>query len=239
MPPPDPPTERADWTRRLFAGETPGETPGAPTGDGSRAVMLLAEASERITAHPAVQKWLREAGFEAARGLRGGDAMAQAQAHGRMARDLKEQFPTLVEAVREATGGCGELALQWRPLHPNYSKVYLSFFDGAFDPDVFCALRSPALSAVRDALRAVREALPKGEPFAGQPNEAAGVLEHDGRCLGVRYRERASEKEGRPRRSVALVPAPGDETDEHTDEQAARGVVAYFAPEERERWYER
>lgn len=234
MPPANPPPERADWTRRLFSGEASSE----PPYDGSVAVMPLAEASERVTAHPAVQKWLREAGFEAARGLRGGDAMAQAQAHGRMTRDLKEQFPALVKAVEEATGGCGELALQWRPLQPNYSKVSLSFFDGEFDPDVFCALRSPALSAAKRALRIVREALPEGEPFAGRPNEAAGVLEHGGRCLGVRYRERAAGEDER-RRSVALVPAPDDETDEHTEAEAARGVVAYFAPEEREQWYER
>jgi hypothetical protein len=238
MPSSDSPPERADWTRRLFADEAPPSLADDGAG-GNVAVISLAEASERVTAHPALQTWLREAGFEAARGLRAGDAMAQAQAHGRMTRDLKEQFPALVEAVDEATGGCGALALQWRPLQPNYSKVRLSFFDGDLEPEVFCALATPALSAAKRAVEAVRAALPKGEPFAGRPNEATGVLEHDGRCLGVRFRERASGGEHEQRRGVALVPAPGDETDEHTEAEATRGVVAYFAPQEREQWYER
>jgi len=231
--PTDASADRADWNRRLAPAD-------ASTDDVH--ILDVEAASERISRHPALGRWLRDAAFDAVEGLRDGAAAAQAQAHGRMERDLKEQFPALAEAVRAATGGCGRPALQWRPLQPRYSRVYLTF-EGDHEPDVFCALRQPALSAVRHALQAVAEALPKGAPFAGRPNTATGLFEYDGRCLGVRYREHASEDGGSGaaslRRGVVLLPREGDPTDEHPEGEAARGVVAYFAPQERERWYER
>ena len=230
MPTDDAPT-RADWDRRL-----------APTGASTDDVRILdvEAAGERISRHAALGRWLRDAAFEAVEGLDEAGA-AEARAHGRMKRGLEEQFPALVEAVRDATGGCGHLNLQWRPLQPSYSKVRL-VFDGDLEPDVFCALRRPALSAVQYALRAVTEALPKGAPFPNRPNTATGVFECDGRCLGVRYREHPGEgspDSDSPRRGVVLLPREGDATDEHPEGEAARGIVAYFAPQERERWYER
>ena len=154
-----------------------------------------------------------------------------------MQRALTKQFPALAEAAGEATGGCGRLALQWRPLQPAYSKVHLAF-DGGLDPDVFCVLSSPALSTVRRALGTVAAALPEGAPFPRRPNTATGLFEHKGRCLAVRYREHQREGDSATQRSVVLLP-DGEATNEHPEDEAARGIVAYLAPEERERWYER
>lgn len=220
----DPPTQ-ADWHRRL-----------APDADDGILVLNLDDAAQQLTGHPAVQNWLHDASFEAARGLEGPDAAAQAQAHSQMLRALKERFPALVEAVRAVTDGCGAPVLKWRPLAPGYSQVQIGFEeDLAEDPDVFCKLEAPALSAARRALQAVADALPAGRPFPNRPNRAAGVLACGGRCLGVRYREQADGEA--LRRSVVLV--PGEPSTDALDEaEAARGIVAFFAPQDREMWYE-
>lgn len=222
---PDEPTQ-TEWRRRLV--------PEAPAAN-EVLVLHLEEAAHRLTSHPAVQRWLRDASFEAARGLEGPDAQAQAQAHSRIVRNLKERFPGLVEAVRSTTEGCGTVALQWRPLAPGYSQVHIDV-GGAHDTDVFCRLPSPALSAAQQALRAVADALPAGRPFPNRPNSAVGMLGWDERCLGVRYQEHADGPT--PERRVLLMPGE-QSTDPLSEPDAARGVVAFFAPNDRETWYQR
>ena len=65
---------RSDWDR-CFA-------PASVEDSDAVRVLDLEAVTERITRRPALQRWLREAGFEAARGLGAADAAAQARAHG-------------------------------------------------------------------------------------------------------------------------------------------------------------
>ena len=218
---------RTDWDERLASAST--------STDGLR-IVDVEEAETRITRHPYLQRWLRDASLEAGAEVRSTDAMAQSRAHGRMQRKLKAQFPALVEAIQATTEGCGTLMLYWRPLSPGYSQLQITF-PGEDDPDVFCALQTPALSTARRALEAIAETLPAGRPFPNRPNIASGVLSYEGRCLGVRYLAHLREDDTTDRGVVLL---PGDEaTEEHPVAAAARGIVAYFAPEERTQWYER
>jgi hypothetical protein len=186
----------------------------------------------------------------------GGGAMAEARAHGRMVRDLAERFPALVDAIGDATGGCGRLALHWRPLSPDYSKVLVQApdsiaFPNADAPDVFCHLRKPTTAAVEGALRAVADALPRGAPFPSRPNTAAGVLGSADRCLGIELREYAgrdtsgdTRSDAIQRRVVLLLgeeaggAADRDAGDERAPADAVRRIVAYFDPGARTSWYE-
>jgi hypothetical protein len=187
----------------------------------------LDEVSERITSHPSIQSWLHDASFEAAQGLGGMPSMqAEAQAYGRMLDGLKEHFPALVAAVDELTHNCGQLDLHWRPLEPNYSRIYIRF-DRAFDIDLCYPLPSISREALAGALRAVRDALPRGAPFPNRPNTVTGLVVHTGTDVGVRYTDRIGD-EGQRWRRVTLLAPPRDPLNGLDDEQAIEALMQYF-----------
>lgn len=166
----------------------------------------LDDVSERITSHPSVQTWLHDATFDAAQGLGGMPTMqAEAHAYGEMLDGLEARFPALVEAVDEMTHGCGTLDLHWRPLEPNYSRIYIRFEHG-FDVDLCYPLDSISRNALSKALHAVRDALPQGAPFPNRPNEATGLVVHHGTSAGMRYTDRIGDNGQRWRRITLLAP---------------------------------
>lgn len=162
--------------------------------------------SEKLTSHPSIQLWLHEASFDAAQGLSGmPDMQAQAQAYGHMLDSLEERFPALVEAVQEMTHGCGSLDIHWRPLEPNYSRVYLAFHR-PFDVDICCPLDGVTREAIDEAFRAVEQALPASTPFPNRPNTATGLVVHQQTGVGVRFTDRLTENDRRLRRVTLLAP---------------------------------
>jgi hypothetical protein len=166
----------------------------------------LDELSERLTSHPSIQSWLHEATFEAAQGLQGmADMQAQARAHGRMLDSLTHRFPALVNAVEAMTHGCGSLDIHWRPLEPNYSRVYIGF-NRSFDVDLCYPIEDLSEAAIEKAFEAVENALPSSTPFPNRPNTATGLVVHDGTGVGVRYSDRVTENDRRLRRVTLLAP---------------------------------
>lgn len=187
----------------------------------------LDDVSEEITSHPSIQSWLHRAPFEAAQPLGGmADLQARAHAHGRMQEDLKAQFPELVDAVRTLTQGCGHLDLHWRPLEPNYSRVYIDFRRG-FDVALCYPLDTLAARAIQRALQAVEAALPAGTPFPNRPNTATGLVVHEGHGLGVRYTDRIGENDQRWRR-VTLLPPDREPLKNLRPPEAPQAVRRYF-----------
>ena len=167
----------------------------------------LDELSERLTSHPSIQSWLHDATFEAAQGLQGmADMQAQAQAHGRMLDSLTDRFPALVDAVEAMTHGCGSLDIHWRPLEPNYSRVYITF-NRSFDLDLCYPIDDLSEAAINQAFEAVEHALPSGTPFPNRPNTATGLVVHYGTGVGVRYSDRVTENDRRFRRVTLLATA--------------------------------
>jgi len=121
----------------------------------------LQDVSEKITSHPSIQTWLHEATFEAVQGLTGvPDLQAQAQAHRRLLDQLEEHFAPLVDAVHDLTDGCGHLDVHWRPLEPNYSRVYVDFAC-TFTVDVFHRLDALMLDEATEKCTAQGPALPE------------------------------------------------------------------------------
>jgi len=187
----------------------------------------LDDLSERLTSHPSIQAWLHDASFEAAQGLQGmADIQAQAQAHGRMMESLVERFPELVEAVTEMTHGCGSLDMHWRPLEPNYSRVYIGF-NRSFDIDLCYPINTVAREAVDDAFEAVADALPAGTPFPNRPNTATGLVVHRGTGVGVRYSDRVTETDQRLRR-VTLLATDREPLENAAPADAAAALLRYF-----------
>jgi hypothetical protein len=166
----------------------------------------LQTVSEQITQTEAVQSWLHDASMEAAEGL-GQMSGVQGEMMGymRMMDDLEETLPALLEAVEELTDGCGQVDLHWRPLQPNFSKLYVSF-DRDYKVTVFARLADCTDEAARAALAVVADALPEGEPFPNRPNEVTGLVARDGRAVGARVREHLGDEASRTYRTVTLLP---------------------------------
>ncbi len=187
----------------------------------------LDDLSERLTSHPSIQAWLHDASFEAARGLQGmADIQAQARAHGHLMDDLVEHFPELVAAVTEMTHGCGSLDMHWRPLEPNYSRIYIAF-DRSFNIDCCYPIDTVAREAVDDAFQAVANALPAGTPFPNRPNTATGLVVHQGIGVGVRYSDRVTETDQRLRR-VTLLATDREPLEDAAPVDAAAALLRYF-----------
>lgn len=175
--------------------------------------------TEAITNEPGIQDWLRTASLEAAMGLEmQADMQAAAMAYGEMLTDLEQRFPDLKEAVHILTDGCGELALHWRPLSPQFSTVYVDF-TLPFRPRLFILAETAAPEQATHAMQRLAEALPKGTPFIGHPNEVTGAVGRDGRVIGVRLQE-AQTREGQLVRSVSLYPRGGEPVANLTEAQA-------------------
>lgn len=150
--------------------------------------------------------------MEAAQGLTNASGLqGEMMGYMRMIDDLEASLPALVRAVEELTEGCGRIDLNWRPLNPNFSRLYIDF-DRDYRVKVFARLTDCSAEAARRAIDVIAGALPDSEPFPNRPNTATGLVARDGTGLGVRVSEHLGE-EGRRSRSVTLLPAEGDRTE--------------------------
>lgn len=166
----------------------------------------LQTVSERITQTQAVQSWLHEASMAAAEGLGQMSGMqGEMMGYMRMMNDLEDTLPELLSAVDELTDGTGEVDLHWRPLQPNFSRLYVSF-DRDYTVKLFARLAECTQQAAQTALDTVAAALPGGDPFPNRPNEITGLVAHDGHAVGVRVKEHLREDGAGTTRTVTLFP---------------------------------
>jgi len=165
----------------------------------------LQTVSDKITQTEAVQSWLHTASMEAAEGLGQMSGMqGEMMGYMRMMDALAETLPNLLTAVDDLTEGCGTVDLHWRPLQPNFSRLYVDF-DRDYSVTLFVRLGDCTREAAQDALRTVAEALPGGEPFPNRPNTVTGLVARNGVGVGVRVKEHLRENGGTAR-SVTLLP---------------------------------
>ena len=166
----------------------------------------LQTVSEKITQTEAVQTWLHDASMEAAAGLgQMSGVQAEMQGYMRMMDDLDAELPELVAAVEELTDGCGHVDLHWRPLQPNFSRLYVGF-DRDFNVKLFVRLSDCTTDVAREAIATVADALPKGEPFPNRPNTITGLAAHEGRSVGVRAKEHLREGGAGTYQTITLLP---------------------------------
>lgn len=166
----------------------------------------LQTVSETITQTKAVRTWLRTASTKAAEGLGDLSGMqGEMQGYMRMMNDLEDELPALMAAVDELTEGCGRVELHWRPLHPDFSRLYVDF-DRDYDVELFVRLSGCTDDDARDAVAAVADALPKGEPFPNRPNVTTGLVAHDGTGVGVRVNEHLRDDRSGTYHSATLLP---------------------------------
>jgi hypothetical protein len=185
----------------------------------------LQAASDAITQTEAAQSWLQRASMEAAEGLgRMSGVQGEMQGYMNMMADLEDSLPNLLTAVEEITDGCGGVDLHWRPLQPNFSRLYVSF-DRDFTVKVFSRLSDCSEEAARAALSTVADALPGGAPFPNRPNTVTGLVAHDGRGLGVRVQEHLREEGDGTTRSVTLLPRDQSPREQLSWTEAVRGVL--------------
>ncbi|MFB6249553.1 MAG: hypothetical protein ABEL97_13385 [Salinibacter sp.] len=185
----------------------------------------LQAVSDAITQTEAVQSWLHRASMEAAEGLgQMSGVQGEMQGYMNMMADLEDSLPNLVAAVEEATDGCGQVDLHWRPLQPNFSRLYVSF-DRDFTVKVFLRLSECTDGAADTALRTVADALPKGEPFPNRPNTTTGLVAHDGQGLGVRVSEYLREEGSGTTRSVTLLPRDQGPLEQLSRPEAVREML--------------
>ena len=138
----------------------------------------------------------------------------------RMMDELDEALPELIAAVDELTDGCGDVNLHWRPLQPNFSRLYVSF-DREYTVKLFVRLDDCADEAVHAVLDTIADALPKGEPFPNRPNTITGLVARNGRSIGVRVKEHLRE-DGGTTRSVTLLPVDEQPKEDLSRAEAAR-----------------
>lgn len=203
----DPPT-KDDWQARIA----------------SALQESVAAAGRAVTRAPAVQHWLRTRAVEIGLDLENPSAEAQARTHRRLLDGLDDHLPGLFDAVDTATAGCATLNLHWRPLAPDYTRLYLDFGRG-FDVQVFVRLDDPTPAAAITALQRVLDALPRGAPFPKRPNEAGGVIAVPDRCVGVRVFEHLTEQSAR-RRALILRPPDGRTLEDLSTAEAVEQLVA-------------
>lgn len=190
----------------------------------------LQTVSEKITQTKAVQSWLHDASMEAAAGLgQMSGVQAEMQGYMRMMDDLDAELPELVAAVKELTDGCGSIDLHWRPLQPNFSRLYVDF-DRDFKVKLFVRLSDCTTDAARDAVAMVADALPKGEPFPNRPNTITGLVAHEGRNAGVRVKEHLREEGAGTYRSVTLLPSDQDPMENLDPSKAAQRLHQLLCP---------
>lgn len=192
----------------------------------------LRTVSETITRTRSVQNWLHDASMEVAEGLGHlSGPQGEMQGYMRMRNALTDRFPSLIEAVEELTEGCGHVDLHWRPLDPNYSRLYIDFATD-FSVKVFCRLSAPSPEAARDTLDTVAKSLPEGSPFPNRPNTVTGLLAFRGNCLGLRVKEHLSDNQQQRYRSVTLLPPDQDPIENLSVEETPRRIVQILSQED-------
>lgn len=190
----------------------------------------LRSASDEITRTEAVQEWLHDASMEAAAGL--GDVsgvQGQMQGYMRMMDRLEEQFPALLDAVDDLTDGYGRVDLHWRPMNPNFSRLYIAF-DQEYTVTLFTRLAEPTIDAAQAAVQTVADALPEGSPFPNRPNTVTGLVAFEGRGLGVQVSERLSDNHEHLYRTVTLRPEEREALDKLSPEEAMERLLNVLAP---------
>ncbi len=188
----------------------------------------MREVSDHITSSQPVQQWLHEASFEAAQGLADMQGMqAEAQGYMRMMDDLDDTFPNLVRAVEELTDGSAEIDLDWRPLTPNFSRLYLNF-DWDADVSVFCRLEERTPTTAREVLDTIAESLPQSDPFPNRPHNTTGVVAHDGRTIAVRITAHRGDQESPTVRRYHLLPKDGSPLEDVDRDRAVQGLLQFF-----------
>lgn len=125
---------------------------------------------------------------------------------------LETELPNLVAAVDDLTEGYGHLDLHWRPLQPNFSRLYVDF-DVDYSVDVCVRLSACTLSAAQDTVATIADALPAGTPFPGRPNRRTGFVVRNGRGLGVRINEHLHRNQSATYQSITLLSPSGDATE--------------------------
>lgn len=166
----------------------------------------LQTVSEQITQTETVQTWLQEASMTAAEGLGQMQGMqGEMMGYMRMMDELEAALPTLIDAVNEVTEGCGDVDLHWRPLQPNFSRLYISF-DRDYTVKLFVRLDACTDEAIHAVLNTIVDALPKGQPFPNRPNTITGLVARNGQSIGVRVKEHLREGGTGTTRSVTLLP---------------------------------
>jgi hypothetical protein len=166
----------------------------------------LETVSDVIMQATPVQNWLRSASTAAAEGLgQSQDMKSEMAGYVRMKNELEEALPQLVAAVDELTNGCGHLDVEWRPLQPTQSRVYVAF-DRNFTVSLFYPLSECTGEATREALSTVADALPQGDPFPNRPNEVTGLVASEQEAVGVRMKEHLTQDRGGRYRIVTLLP---------------------------------
>jgi hypothetical protein len=190
----------------------------------------LQTVSDRITQTEAVQSWLQSATMKAAEGL-GQQSGVQGEMMGymRMMDDLEASLPALSAAVDELTEGCGTVDLHWRPLQPNFSRLYVDF-GRDFTVKVFVRLDECTPEAAREILSTVGEALPRGDPFPNRPNTVTGLAAREGVGVGVRAKE-VLRDDGSRGRSITLLPEDQSPLENLSTADAARRLVRLLCPQ--------
>lgn len=147
-----------------------------------------------------------------------------------MRNDLESALPNLVEAVNELTQGFGSLDLHWRPLRSNYSRLYIDF-DREYTVHVFLQLSDCRRESAHETLDRVAEALPRGDPFPNRPSTVTGLVVHEGRGVGVRFKHHLRDEGSGTYYSVTLLPT-GTSTIENLDvPEAARRLLRLLCSE--------
>lgn len=185
----------------------------------------LEVANETIMQTEAVQSWLRTASMEAAESLgqqRG--RQGEMQGYGSMMDALEEELPSLLEAVEELTEGFGTLDVEWRPMQPTLSTLYVSF-DCSYTVTLFCRLPDCTDEAAKSTIATVVQALPDGRPFPKRPNEVTGFLARDGRGVGIRVKEHLRDDGSGTAQSVALLPLNQQPTDNLSGPEVVRQLL--------------
>jgi len=144
----------------------------------------------------------------------------------RMMDDLEDSLPNLLAAVATLTDGCGTVDLHWRPLQPNFSRLYVDF-DRDFTAKLFVRLEDCTGEAARNALQTVSAALPKGEPFPNRPNTVTGMVARGGLGMGVRVKEHIRENQTTTR-SVTLLPDDQSPLENLSVEDAAQELLQHL-----------
>lgn len=185
----------------------------------------LQTVSERITQTEAVQSWLHDASMAAAEGLGQMSGMqGEMMGYMRMMNDLEDALPELLDAVDELTDGAGEVDLHWRPLQPNFSRLYVSF-DRDYTVKLFVRLDDCTQEAAQTALDTVAAALPAGDPFPNRPNEVTGLVARTDRGIGVRVKEHLREDGAGTARTVTLLPPSQQPQENLSTTKAVRALL--------------
>lgn len=187
----------------------------------------LQTVSEQITQTAPVQSWLQRASLEAADGLGQMSGMqGEMMGYMRMMEDLESALPELLSAIDELTEGCGTIDLHWRPLQPNFSRLYVDF-DRDYTVKLFVRLEECTIEATRQTITTVTDALPQGEPFPNRPNRVTGLVARDEHGVGVRLKEHLGQDRS-TYQTVTLLPPDQSPVESLAPAEAAQQLLQFL-----------